>query len=45
MEKEIVVRGEQKAIGAFLESIYGYNYNDLGVVAAVLLAFPLDSSH
>ncbi|KAM1239414.1 hypothetical protein TB2_044981 [Malus domestica] len=41
LEKEIVVRGEQKAIGAFLESIYGYNYNDLGVVAAVLFAFPL----
>ncbi|CAN6702599.1 unnamed protein product [Malus baccata var. baccata] len=41
LEKEIVVRGEQKSIGAFLESIYGYNYNDLGVVAAVLFAFPL----
>ncbi|PQQ06733.1 pleiotropic drug resistance protein 3 [Prunus yedoensis var. nudiflora] len=33
VEKEIVVHGEQRTISAFLGSIYGYNYDDLGVVA------------
>ncbi|CAL9014492.1 unnamed protein product [Prunus brigantina] len=41
VEKEIVVHGEQRTISAFLGSIYGYNYDDLGVVAIVLLAYPL----
>ena len=30
-----------KTISAFLGSIYGYNYDDLGVIGIVLLAYPL----
>ncbi|KAL6136418.1 hypothetical protein ACLB2K_061713 [Fragaria x ananassa] len=41
VNKEIVLRGEEKPISAFLESIYGYNYDDLGIVGIVLLAYPL----
>lgn len=41
LNKEIVLRGEEKTISAFLGSIYGFNYDDLGVVGIVLLAYPL----
>ncbi|XP_050380227.1 pleiotropic drug resistance protein 3-like isoform X2 [Argentina anserina] len=41
LNKEIVLRGEEKTVSAFLESIYGYNYDDLGIVGIVLLAYPL----
>ncbi|TXG49217.1 hypothetical protein EZV62_025092 [Acer yangbiense] len=40
IEEEIIVHGEPKAFSVFLESHYGYRYNDLPVVAIVLLAFP-----
>lgn len=35
------VFGEHKAIDAFLESYFGYNQDTLGVIAFVLIAFPL----
>ncbi|KAJ4822692.1 hypothetical protein Tsubulata_024896 [Turnera subulata] len=38
--KEISAYGERKAISAFLRSYFGYNHDDLGLVAVVLLAFP-----
>ncbi|XP_062030547.1 pleiotropic drug resistance protein 3-like isoform X1 [Rosa rugosa] len=41
LNKEIVLRGEEKTISSFLETIYGYNYDDLGIVGTVLLAYPL----
>ncbi|KAJ7974462.1 Pleiotropic drug resistance ABC transporter [Quillaja saponaria] len=41
IEQEITVYGERKAINAFLHSYYGYNHDDLGFVAVVLLAYPL----
>ncbi|KAJ4822694.1 hypothetical protein Tsubulata_024898 [Turnera subulata] len=41
IEKEITALGERKAISAFLQSYFGYHYDDLGVVAVVLLVFPL----
>ncbi|KAH7833611.1 hypothetical protein Vadar_008066 [Vaccinium darrowii] len=41
IEKEIIVFGEQKAINAFLKGYYGYHHHLLGVVASVLVAFPL----
>ncbi|KAJ7970940.1 Pleiotropic drug resistance transporter [Quillaja saponaria] len=41
IEKEITVYGEHKAINAFLQSYYGYNHDDLGFVAVILLAYPL----
>ena len=41
LKKEITIYGERKTIDAFLRSYYGYNYDDLGVVAFVLLAYSL----
>ena len=41
IDKEIIVFGEQKAINAFLRSYFGYRHDELGVVAAILFAFPL----
>ncbi|PRQ53695.1 putative molybdate-transporting ATPase [Rosa chinensis] len=41
LNTEIVLRGEEKTISAFLDSIYGYNYDDLGIVGIFLLAYPL----
>ncbi|KAF3443181.1 hypothetical protein FNV43_RR12862 [Rhamnella rubrinervis] len=41
LNKEITIHGERKAIDAFLQSYYGYDHDDLGVVAFVLLAYPL----
>ena len=36
-----MVYGEKKSISDFLENYYGYHYDDLGVIAIVLLAYPL----
>lgn len=41
MNKEIIIDGERKAIDSFLQSYYGYHYDDLKFVALVLLAYPL----
>ncbi|KAF3443182.1 hypothetical protein FNV43_RR12863 [Rhamnella rubrinervis] len=41
VEKEIVIFGERKAIDALFKSYYGYDYDDLGVAAFVLLAYVL----
>ncbi|CAK7348518.1 unnamed protein product [Dovyalis caffra] len=41
IEKEITVYGERKSISSFLQSYFGYKHDDLGVVAVVLLAFPV----
>ncbi|XP_039163697.1 pleiotropic drug resistance protein 3 [Eucalyptus grandis] len=41
IHKEITVYGQQTTISAFLESYFGYQYNQLYIVAIVLLAFPL----
>ncbi|OVA07250.1 ABC transporter-like [Macleaya cordata] len=40
MNKEIMVLGEPKALDSFLQDYYGYNHDDLGVMAAVLHAIP-----
>ncbi|RVW41592.1 Pleiotropic drug resistance protein 3 [Vitis vinifera] len=41
INKEISVFGEPNAINAFFKSYYGYNHDDLGVIAIVLISFPL----
>ncbi|KAL5863124.1 hypothetical protein ACOSQ3_000638 [Xanthoceras sorbifolium] len=41
VKEETIVYGERQALNVFLESHYGYRYNDLPVVTIVLLAFPL----
>ncbi|XP_039163716.1 pleiotropic drug resistance protein 3 [Eucalyptus grandis] len=41
IHKEITVDGQQTTISAFLENYYGYRYDQLYVVAIMLLAFPL----
>ncbi|XAR61468.1 Sulfate-transporting ATPase [Bertholletia excelsa] len=41
IDKEVVVFGEYKAINAFLQSHFGYNHDNLGVVALVLFTFPI----
>ncbi|TYH43288.1 hypothetical protein ES332_D11G117600v1 [Gossypium tomentosum] len=41
IKEEIVVFGEKKALNSFLDSQYGYKYQDLPIIAIVLLAFPL----
>ncbi|KAL5582398.1 hypothetical protein UlMin_014840 [Ulmus minor] len=41
LKNDIMVYGEQKPINVLLEKYYGYSYGDLGIVAAVLLAYPL----
>ncbi|XP_060672517.1 LOW QUALITY PROTEIN: pleiotropic drug resistance protein 3-like [Ziziphus jujuba] len=40
-KKQITIYGEKQAIDAFLKSYYGYDYDDLGIVAFVLLAYAL----
>ncbi|OWM75462.1 hypothetical protein CDL15_Pgr021626 [Punica granatum] len=39
--EEIIVDGELTTIGEYLKSYYGYKYNDLGLISAILLAIPL----
>ncbi|KAJ6940744.1 hypothetical protein NC651_006771 [Populus alba x Populus x berolinensis] len=41
IEEEITAFGERKSISSFLRSYFGYKHDDLGVVAIVLLAFPV----
>ncbi|XP_039160267.1 pleiotropic drug resistance protein 3-like [Eucalyptus grandis] len=41
IHKEITVYGQQTMISAFLENYYGYHYDQLYIVAIMLLAFPL----
>jgi hypothetical protein len=41
IEAEITAYGERKSISSFLRSYFGYKQDDLGVVAIVLLAFPV----
>ena len=41
LAKEISVFGESKTVAAFLEDYFGYHHNLLGVVALVLIVFPL----
>ncbi|XP_056162933.1 pleiotropic drug resistance protein 3-like [Syzygium oleosum] len=41
IHKEITVHGQQTTISAFLESYFGYHYDQLYIVAIVLLTFPL----
>ena len=36
-----MIYGESTAINAFVQSYYGYKYDELVIVAVVLLAFPL----
>ncbi|XP_024922481.2 pleiotropic drug resistance protein 3 [Ziziphus jujuba] len=41
MDKELLVFGEMKTIGAFLEQYFGFHHHHLVVVAMVLIAFPI----
>ncbi|GMJ09284.1 polar auxin transport inhibitor sensitive 1, PLEIOTROPIC DRUG RESISTANCE 9 [Hibiscus trionum] len=41
IKEEIVAFGERKTLSAFLDSQYGYKYQDLPIIAIVLFAFPL----
>ncbi|GMN51418.1 hypothetical protein TIFTF001_020570 [Ficus carica] len=41
MEKEIMIFGELKSVGSFLEDFYGFRHDRLPLVALMLLAFPL----
>ncbi|KAL3714543.1 hypothetical protein ACJRO7_006458 [Eucalyptus globulus] len=41
IHKEITVYGQQTMISTFLENYYGYRYDQLYIVAIMLLAFPL----
>ncbi|KAK3404280.1 hypothetical protein EUGRSUZ_K00583 [Eucalyptus grandis] len=41
IHKEITVHGQKTTISTFLENYYGYRYDQLYIVAIMLLAFPL----
>ncbi|PON68433.1 ABC transporter-like [Parasponia andersonii] len=41
LEREILVFGESKTVAAFLEDYFGFHHNLLGVVAVVLIVFPI----
>jgi hypothetical protein len=43
MEKEILIFGDKKSVGAFLEDYYGFRFRHdrLIVVAVVLIAYPI----
>ncbi|KAG6731444.1 hypothetical protein I3842_01G129400 [Carya illinoinensis] len=41
IHKEISVFGETKTVATFLEDYYGFHHNRLGVVAVVLIVFPI----
>ncbi|KAK2970228.1 hypothetical protein RJ640_021664, partial [Escallonia rubra] len=43
IDKEIIVFGERKAINSFLQSYFGFRRDFQGVVALLLIAFPLVS--
>ncbi|KAK9934094.1 hypothetical protein M0R45_021251 [Rubus argutus] len=41
VQKEVVVFGETKTVAAFLQDYFGYHHHLLGLVAVVLLLFPI----
>ncbi|CAL5346773.1 unnamed protein product [Camellia sinensis] len=41
LDKKIVIFGELKTVSSFLKEFYGFRYDRLGLVAVVLLAFPV----
>ncbi|CAN1217740.1 Pleiotropic drug resistance protein 3 [Linum perenne] len=41
IEKELTVFGQQEKVAEFLKTYFGFNHEQLGLVAAVLIAFPL----
>lgn len=41
IHKEILSFGETKTVDAFLKDYFGYDHNLLGLVAAVLIIFPI----
>lgn len=41
IKKEIMVSGETKTVAAFLKDYFGFHHDHLGLVAAVLIIFPL----
>ncbi|XP_020254964.1 ABC transporter G family member 41-like isoform X1 [Asparagus officinalis] len=41
IDKEIMVFGETKLISSFIKDYFGYHHDRLGVVAVVLIAYPL----
>lgn len=41
MKKEILIFGELKIVGSFLEDCYGFQQDRLGLVAFVLIAYPI----
>ncbi|KAK2646907.1 hypothetical protein Ddye_022102 [Dipteronia dyeriana] len=41
IKREILVFGETKTVAAFLEDYFGFDHNFLGVVAVVLIIFPI----
>lgn len=41
INKEISIFGELKTIGSFLEEFYGFDHDDLLLVAFMLIAFPI----
>jgi hypothetical protein len=41
MKKEILIFGELKPVGSFLQDYYGFQHDRLGLVAFVLIAYPV----
>ncbi|RWR95173.1 pleiotropic drug resistance protein 3-like protein isoform X1 [Cinnamomum micranthum f. kanehirae] len=41
IEKEIVVFGETKSVASFLKDYFGFHHDRLGLVAVLLIAYPL----
>jgi hypothetical protein len=41
IDKEISIFGELKTVSSFLQDYYGFRHDHLGIVAAVLAAFPV----
>lgn len=41
IDKEILIFGELKTVSSFLQDYYGFRHDHLGIVAAVLAAFPV----
>lgn len=41
IEKEVTVFGETKTIAAFLRDFYGFHYNQLPLVAVMLMLYPI----
>ncbi|ONI27828.1 hypothetical protein PRUPE_1G106900 [Prunus persica] len=41
MNKEILIFGERKTVGSFLQDYYGFHHDGLALVAIVLIAFPV----